>query len=197
MIVWGICLRWTQVTGGENGMRGDVRPAFLVAHRAFYWAVLAAHGDRQLCDVAICPLAVRPDAARHPRQREPHAEPRLQRAAASVHRLYGVRLLRRHRRRALCDVQQFRQPFDGGAGAIGRGRADDDRRRRRHAVRRLRRGCCDPHAGERRQLLYRALADGARPDLHRDHDLRPGGHYRHAARHSAARWAGKGRYKDN
>jgi branched-chain amino acid transport system permease protein len=42
MIVWGICLRWTQVTGGENGMRGDVRPAFLVMHRAFYWAVLAA-----------------------------------------------------------------------------------------------------------------------------------------------------------
>jgi branched-chain amino acid transport system permease protein len=41
MIVWGICLRWTQVTGGENGLRGDVRPAFLVTHRAFYWAVLA------------------------------------------------------------------------------------------------------------------------------------------------------------
>ncbi|MGA2993533.1 branched-chain amino acid ABC transporter permease [Bradyrhizobium sp.] len=41
MIVWGICLRWTQVTGGENGMRGDVRPAFLLMHRAFYWAVLA------------------------------------------------------------------------------------------------------------------------------------------------------------
>jgi len=42
MIVWGICLRWTQVTGGENGMRGDVRPTALVTHRAFYWAVLAA-----------------------------------------------------------------------------------------------------------------------------------------------------------
>src|SRR5579871_4494899 len=41
MIVWGICLRWTQVTGGENGLRGDVRPALLVSHRAFYWAVLA------------------------------------------------------------------------------------------------------------------------------------------------------------
>jgi branched-chain amino acid transport system permease protein len=40
MIVWGICLRWTQVTGGENGMRGDVRPAWLVTHKAFYWAVL-------------------------------------------------------------------------------------------------------------------------------------------------------------
>lgn len=42
MIVWGICLRWTQVTGGENGMRGDVRPEWLMTHRAFYWAVLGA-----------------------------------------------------------------------------------------------------------------------------------------------------------
>jgi branched-chain amino acid transport system permease protein len=42
MIVWGICLRWTEVTGGENGMRGEVRPAFLLAHATFYWAVLAA-----------------------------------------------------------------------------------------------------------------------------------------------------------
>ena len=41
MIVWGICLRWTQVTGGENGMRGDVRPAGLLTHSAFYRAVLA------------------------------------------------------------------------------------------------------------------------------------------------------------
>jgi branched-chain amino acid transport system permease protein len=41
MIVWGICLRWTDVTGGENGLRGSIRPAFLVPHRHFYWAVLA------------------------------------------------------------------------------------------------------------------------------------------------------------
>jgi branched-chain amino acid transport system permease protein len=41
MIVWGICLRWTGVTGGENGLRGDIRPALLVSHRNFYWAVLA------------------------------------------------------------------------------------------------------------------------------------------------------------
>jgi branched-chain amino acid transport system permease protein len=40
MIVWGICVRWTGVTGGENGLRGDIRPAFLVPHRNFYWAVL-------------------------------------------------------------------------------------------------------------------------------------------------------------
>src|SRR5215470_12222724 len=41
MIVWGICLRWTDVTGGENGLRGNIRPAILVPHRNFYWAVLA------------------------------------------------------------------------------------------------------------------------------------------------------------
>jgi branched-chain amino acid transport system permease protein len=41
MIIWGVCLRWTQVTGGENGMRADVRPAILVGQSAFYWAVLA------------------------------------------------------------------------------------------------------------------------------------------------------------
>lgn len=41
MIVWGICLRWTQVTGGENGLRGDIRPAALYDHKTFYWVVLA------------------------------------------------------------------------------------------------------------------------------------------------------------
>jgi branched-chain amino acid transport system permease protein len=42
MIIWGVCLRWTQVTGGENGMRGDVRPVLLLEHVSFFWAVLAA-----------------------------------------------------------------------------------------------------------------------------------------------------------
>jgi branched-chain amino acid transport system permease protein len=41
MIVWGICLRWTAVTGGENGLRGDVRPELLAGHSAFFWVVLA------------------------------------------------------------------------------------------------------------------------------------------------------------
>jgi branched-chain amino acid transport system permease protein len=40
MIVWGVCLRWTAVTGGENGMRADVRPALLLNQSNFYWAVL-------------------------------------------------------------------------------------------------------------------------------------------------------------
>jgi branched-chain amino acid transport system permease protein len=40
MLVWGVCLRWTSVTGGENGLRGSVRPDFLGQHVAFYYAVL-------------------------------------------------------------------------------------------------------------------------------------------------------------
>ncbi len=42
MIVWGICVRWTVVTGGENGLRGDIRPDGLRSHASFYWVVLAA-----------------------------------------------------------------------------------------------------------------------------------------------------------
>ena len=42
MIVWGICVRWTVVTGGENGLRGDIRPDGLCSHASFYWVVLAA-----------------------------------------------------------------------------------------------------------------------------------------------------------
>jgi branched-chain amino acid transport system permease protein len=42
MIVWGICLRWTEATGGENGLRGDIRPSIFNSHSNFYWLVLAA-----------------------------------------------------------------------------------------------------------------------------------------------------------
>jgi branched-chain amino acid transport system permease protein len=42
MIVWGICLRWTSVTGGENGIRGSVRPDWLAKPQHLYWFTLAA-----------------------------------------------------------------------------------------------------------------------------------------------------------
>lgn len=41
MIVWGVCLRWTSVTGGENGLRGLGRPAAISDHVSFYYVVLA------------------------------------------------------------------------------------------------------------------------------------------------------------
>jgi branched-chain amino acid transport system permease protein len=40
MIVWGICLRWTDVTGGENGLRGNLRVGALRDYAVFYWVVL-------------------------------------------------------------------------------------------------------------------------------------------------------------
>jgi branched-chain amino acid transport system permease protein len=41
MIVWGIALRWSTVTGGENGIRGRVRPEMLSDPSSFYYFVLA------------------------------------------------------------------------------------------------------------------------------------------------------------
>jgi branched-chain amino acid transport system permease protein len=41
MIVWGMCLRWASVTGGENGIRGSVAPPLLANQTALYFFVLA------------------------------------------------------------------------------------------------------------------------------------------------------------
>lgn len=41
MIVWGVCLRWTSVTGGENGIRGVGRPAIIADPLTLYYVVLA------------------------------------------------------------------------------------------------------------------------------------------------------------
>jgi branched-chain amino acid transport system permease protein len=41
MIVWGVCLRWTGVTGGENGIRGLGRPEAIADHVTFYYVTLA------------------------------------------------------------------------------------------------------------------------------------------------------------
>jgi branched-chain amino acid transport system permease protein len=41
MIVWGVCLRWTSVTAGENGIRGVGRPDLIASPIAFYYATLA------------------------------------------------------------------------------------------------------------------------------------------------------------
>ena len=41
LIVWGVCLRWTAVTGGENGLRGQLQVGAFAQPRALYLAVLA------------------------------------------------------------------------------------------------------------------------------------------------------------
>jgi len=40
MIVWGVCLRWTSVTGGENGIRGSGRPELIADSLVFYYMIL-------------------------------------------------------------------------------------------------------------------------------------------------------------
>lgn len=41
MIVWGVCLRWTSITGGENGIRGTGRPELIADPIVFYYVILA------------------------------------------------------------------------------------------------------------------------------------------------------------
>jgi branched-chain amino acid transport system permease protein len=41
MIVWGVCLRWTSVTGGENGIRGVGRPDVIADPIVFFYVTLA------------------------------------------------------------------------------------------------------------------------------------------------------------
>ena len=64
MIVWGVCLRWTSVTGGENGLRGDCAPA---PRRPAPSLRGPARGrPAHLSDVALRQLALRAHAAGHP-----------------------------------------------------------------------------------------------------------------------------------
>lgn len=44
LIVWGICLRWTQVTGGENGIRGQLRDGALADPTTLYLIVAVVVG---------------------------------------------------------------------------------------------------------------------------------------------------------
>ncbi len=40
LIVWGVCLRWTEITGGENGLRAQLREDLGLSTRQLYVAVL-------------------------------------------------------------------------------------------------------------------------------------------------------------
>ena len=44
MVVWGVCVRWTSVTGAENGLRGNVRPDWLADPSRFFYFVLVLAG---------------------------------------------------------------------------------------------------------------------------------------------------------
>ncbi len=44
MIIWGVCQRWTSVTGGENGIRGNIRPDWFLDPFHFYYLCLVVVG---------------------------------------------------------------------------------------------------------------------------------------------------------
>jgi len=41
MLIWGLAYRWNDMTGGENGIAGVQRPAYIADTTAFYYFVLA------------------------------------------------------------------------------------------------------------------------------------------------------------
>jgi branched-chain amino acid transport system permease protein len=41
MMVWGVCVRWTSVTGAENGIRGIARPEWIADPTRFYYLAVA------------------------------------------------------------------------------------------------------------------------------------------------------------
>ncbi len=50
MVVWGIALRWQELTGGENGIPGDPKPDFADAYWQYYYLVLVV--------VAVCTVLI-------------------------------------------------------------------------------------------------------------------------------------------
>jgi branched-chain amino acid transport system permease protein len=41
MVIWGIAQRWSELTGGENGIPGVPKPSFATQYWQYYWFVLA------------------------------------------------------------------------------------------------------------------------------------------------------------
>jgi branched-chain amino acid transport system permease protein len=50
MVIWGIAQRWSELTGGENGLPGVPKPAFATEYWQYYYLVLAV--------VAVCTLLI-------------------------------------------------------------------------------------------------------------------------------------------
>ena len=50
MIVWGASIKWYEVTGAENGLRGIVRPEFATRYYEFYYFCLAVFA---ICSVLL------------------------------------------------------------------------------------------------------------------------------------------------
>ena len=137
-VVWSVAFGWRTLTNGDDGMPDVARPNFgfsLDSTASFYYFVLAVVGVAAVVARRHRQIAVRPRAARHSRERVAHAGARLRRVALSVCGVRAVRVVRRHRRRALRLLQPLRRPGISLRHPVGRGVDHGDPGRRRHADR--------------------------------------------------------------
>ncbi len=65
-LFYEIAFKWTDITGGENGLQGIVRNS-LVSPLAYHYFVVGRRALRHLRHLAHRPFAVRSSAAGHPR----------------------------------------------------------------------------------------------------------------------------------
>ncbi len=184
MIVWGICLRWTSVTGGENGIRGNIRPEWLRNHVTFYYVVL---GVTAVLAYVMWRFVRSPFGESLKGIRESESRMRSLGYNVPLHLLIGfvvsgvfagvagglyglynsfvspttVSLAQ--------SVSALLMVIVGGVGTLFGS---------------LHRLGGDHVAAKHRKPVHGALADGARRPVHRNDDPRPGGHHRQDRAHA-------------
>ncbi len=146
-MTYSVAFRWTDVTGGENGLGGISRPLFLGIDFEEALALLRAgrlhrHG-RDLGALALPSLADRHRAGRDPRERAARPLPRLRHRPLQARRLHHLGGADRPRRHAAA----VQQPHDLGRADLRRlfRRVAGDGGDRRHAL--------FPRAGAGRAVL--------------------------------------------
>ena len=84
-VLWSLAVSWTDVTGGDNGLPGVMRPSHLAVASfgldtvGYFYFVLAIFVVFAAMLYIFVSSPLRLCAARHPRQRDAHARARLSR----------------------------------------------------------------------------------------------------------------------
>ena len=175
-ILWGLAYRWISLTGGDNGLSVQTRPApfgfslsdantLLLRHACHLSAVARGSDDLRA-------LAARRRADGHARPAAPYERARLSRLGDPLLRLPVFRAAHRRVRHSVRLLHAIHQPADACPHLLGRGAADGDLRWRRHAARADRRRRAGRRRQDRGERLHRALEFSARRYLcrHRDPD---------------------------
>ena len=146
-MLYSVAFRWTEVTGGENGLGGITRPQLagvsFDSAGAYYALVAGGVFRRRAGAVALPPLAAGQRAGGDPRKRTARPFHRLPDESRQAHRLRRLGHAHRPGRHAA----RVQQPHDVGRTDLGGvfGRTARDGHHRRHAL--------VPRPGARRAVL--------------------------------------------